>query len=122
MSARPELNDEVRKEAIAYVDAVVARAEGAGQRGTTGAPPTDVARRPFLARLVPGAIKRAVVHALIYVMRHPFDHLAHPVQTQLEEEIGQARGIAQAALTRSEQTAGELRRVRAELDRERRAR
>ena len=122
MSARPELSDEVRQEAFAYVDAVVARAEGAGQGGTTGATAAEAARKPLLARLVPGAAKRAVVRALIYVMRHPFDHLAHPVQVQLEEEIGQARGIAQAALTRSEQTSGELRRVRAELDRERRAR
>ena len=122
MSARPELSDEVRQEAFAYVDTVVARAEGAGQGGPTGAPAAAAARKPLLARLVPGAVKRAVVRTLIYVMRHPFDHLAHPVQVRLEEEIGQTRGIAQAALTRSEQTAAELRRVRAELDRERRAR
>ena len=71
---------------------------------------------------MPGFVKRAVVRALIYVMRHPFDHLAHPVQVQLEEEIGQSRGIAQAALTRAEQMGAELRRLRAELDRERRNR
>jgi hypothetical protein len=55
-------------------------------------------------------------------MRHPFDHLAHPVQVKLEEEIGQSRGIAQAALMRAEDLGSELRRLRAELDRERRRR
>jgi hypothetical protein len=112
----------VRQEAIAYVDAVVARAEGADGSGTSGARENRPSRKPLLARLLPKPVKRGLVHTLIYVMRHPFSHLMHPVQVRLEEEIGQARGIAQAALTRSEQTAGEVRRLRTELDRERRAR
>jgi hypothetical protein len=120
---RRELTDEVREQAFAYVDAVVAAAEGAGQgapESAAGAPAGDP--KPLAARLVPGAVKRAVVRALIYVMRHPFDHLAHPVQVKLEEEIGQSRGIAQAALMRAEDLGSELRRLRAELDRERRRR
>jgi hypothetical protein len=119
---RFELTDEVREEAFAYVDAVLASARGTND----GSAATDTAgsprRKALLSRLVPGFVKRAVVRALIYVMRHPFDHLAHPVQVRLEEEIGQSRGIAQAALTRAEQMGAELRRLRAELDRERRNR
>lgn len=114
---RVELTDEVRQEAFAYVDAVVARAEGADRGAADDA---AAERRPaFVARLVPGAVKRAVVRGLIYLLRHPFDHLAHPVQTKLEEEIGQARGVAHAALTRAEHTAAEVRRLRAELNRQR---
>ena len=120
MSARPELSDEVRQEAFAYVDAVVARAEGAGQGGSAEGATTGAGRSPLIARLVPGSFKRVVVRMLIYVMRHPFDHLAHPLQTQLEEEIGQARGVAHAALTRAEHTAAELRRLRADLSRQQR--
>ena len=116
------MSDEVRQEAFAYVDAVVAGAEGARAGGPTGSARPEPSRKSFVARLVPGRAKRTVVHGLIYVMRHPFDHLMHPVRMQLEEEIGQARGIAQAALTRAEQMGAELRRVRTELDRERRGR
>lgn len=122
LSVRRGLTDEVRQEAIAYVDAVVARAEGAGSTGTSSASEGRPSGKPLLARLLPKPVKRGLVHTLVYVMRHPFEHLTHPVQVRLEEEIGQARGIAQAALTRSEQTAGEVRRLRTELDRERRAR
>jgi len=121
MISRPEVSDEVRKEAFAYVDAVLARARGGAQSSGTAAssaPPQNA----LASRLIPGFLKRAVVRTLIYVMRHPFDHLAHPVVVRLEEEIGQARGIAQAALTRAEQMGAELRRVRTELDRERRGR
>ena len=114
---RVELTDEERQEAFAYVDAVVARAEG--QDGGAAEAGADERRSSFVARLVPGAVKRAVVRGLIYLMRHPFDHLAHPLQTRLEEEIGQARGIAHAALTRAEHTASEVRRLRAELNRQR---
>ena len=118
---RAPLTDEVREEAYAYVDAVVARARGAAQDGAGGGPGEQSrAGRPLLARLVPGFVKRGVVRALIYVMRHPFDHLAHPLQVKLEEEVGQTRGIAQAALARTERQAAEIRRLRAELDRERR--
>ncbi len=118
---RSPLTDDVREEAFAYVDAVLARARGTAQ--DVGGP-TDIApeRKPFLARLVPGFVKRAIVRFLVYVMRHPFDHLAHPLQVRLEEEIGQSRGIAQAALTRAERMGAELRRLRVELDRERRNR
>ena len=121
MSA-PGLTDEVRREAFAYVDAVLARADGVDQGQTPGGTATHEAKGPSVARLVPGALKRAVVRTLVYVMRHPFDHLSQPLQIQLEEEIGRSRGIAQAALTRAEQMAGELRRLRAELDKERRPR
>lgn len=117
---RVELTDDVRQEAFAYVDAVLDAARGASQEGDSGALVAAPVRRPLLTRIVPGFVKRAVVRALIYVMRHPFDHLAHPLQIRLEEEIGQSRGIAQAALTRAEQMGAELRRLRAELDRERR--
>ncbi len=123
MRKPPELTDEVRQLAFAYVDAVLARAHGAQLAQATGvAPEPAPVRRPLLTRLVPGSVKRAVVRVLIYVMRHPFDHLAHPVQIRLEEEIGQARGIAQAALRRAEDMGAELRRLRTELDRGRRAR
>jgi hypothetical protein len=118
MSARQELTDEVRAEALAYVDAVVARAEGTGEDGSRDAAAAD-ARRPLITRLVPGALKRAFVRFLIYVMRHPFEHLAHPLRTQLEEEIGQARGMAQAAVRRAEHNAAEVRRLRDELSRRR---
>ena len=118
MSARPELSDEVRQEAFAYVDAVVARAEGAGPASVEGAT-TGAGRSPLVVRLVPGSVKRAVVRMIVYVMRHPFDHLTHPLRTQLEQEIGQARGVSHAALTRAEHTAAELRRLRAELNRQR---
>ena len=123
MRARPELTEEVRGEAVAYVDAVLSSAQGA-QATARGERPAEVtpARKPMLARLVPGFVKRGVVRALIYVLRHPFDHLAQPLQIRLEEEIGQSRGIAQAALTRAEQMGAELRRLRIELDRERRGR
>jgi hypothetical protein len=114
---RVELTDEVRQEAFAYVDTVVAQAEGRDSGAADGGP--DERRPSPLARLVPGAVKRAVVRSLIYLMRHPFDHLAHPLQTKLEEEIGQARGVAHAALTRAEHTASEVRRLRAELSRQR---
>jgi hypothetical protein len=117
MSTRLELTNEVREEAFAYVDAVVARAEGTGPGGVTDS--AGEGSRPLLARIVPGPVKRAVVRMLIYVMRHPFDHLSQPLQTQLEEEIGQARGMAHAALTRAEHSAAELRRLRAELNRQR---
>jgi hypothetical protein len=117
MSVRPELADEVRQEAYAYVDAVLARAERRdGLRPETG---PGEARRSLIVRLVPGALKRAIVRALIYLLRHPFDHLSHPVQVRLEEEIGQARGVAHAALTRAEHTHAEVRRLRAELNRQR---
>lgn len=118
---RGGLTDEVREEAFGYVDAVLARARGTAQGGV-GAAAASPDRKPLIARLVPGFVKRAVVKALIYVMRHPFEHLAHPIQVRLEEEIGQTRGIAQAASTRAEQMDAELRRVRAELDRKRRKR
>lgn len=114
---RAELTDDVRQEAFAYVDAVVARAEGrdggAAEAGTEGG------RKPLVVRLVPGSVKRAYVRALVYLLRHPFDHLAHPLRIRLEEEIGQARGVAHAALTRAEHTASEVRRLRAELSRQR---
>jgi hypothetical protein len=119
---RAQLTDEVRAEAFAYVDAVLASAPGTSEGGAAGESAAAPGGKPLVARLVPGFVKRAVVRALIYVMRHPFDHLAHPVQVRLEEEIGQSRGIAQAALTRAEQMGAELRRLRAELDRERRNR
>ena len=124
MRPRPELTDEVREQAFAYVEAVVARARGA--RATADGEPQAAELAPGgkspLARLVPGFVKRSVVRVLIYVLRHPFDHLAQPLQIRLEEEIGQSRGIAQAALTRAEEMGVELRRLRAELDRERRSR
>jgi hypothetical protein len=124
MRPRPELSDEVREQAFAYVDAVLARARGARAAADGGPQAADVSpvRKPLLARLVPGFVKRGVVKALIYVMRHPFDYLAQPLQIRLEEEIGQSRGIAQAALTRAEQMGAELRRLRVELERERRSR
>jgi hypothetical protein len=117
MRARPELPDEVRQQAFAYVDAVLVRAQGTRAAQDGGGSAADLApvRRPLLTRLVPGFLKRAVVRTLIYVMRHPFDHLAQPLQIRLEEEIGQSRGIAQAALTRAEHMGAELRRLRAEL-------
>lgn len=116
---RAELTDEVRQEAFAYVDAVLARAEG--RDGAAAEAGEDERQHSVLARLVPGAVKRAVVRALIYLFRHPFDHLAHPLEVRLEEEIGQARGIGHAALTRTERTAAEVRRLRAELNRQRRS-
>lgn len=116
---RVELTDEERQEAFAYVDAVLARAQG--QDGGAAEAGADERRPTFIARLVPGAVKRAVVRGLIYLMRHPFDHLAHPVQTRLEEEIGQARGIAQAALARAERSAAEVQRLKTQLERERRS-
>ena len=124
MRPRPELSDDVREQAFAYVEAVLARARGARAAADGGAQAADVSlvRKPLLARLVPGSVKRGVIKALIYVMRHPFDHLAQPLQIRLEEEIGQSRGIAQAALTRAEQMGAELRRLRVELERERRSR
>jgi hypothetical protein len=117
---RAPLTDEVREEAFAYVDEVLARARGVTQDGEAAAAAASPARKSFVTRLVPGFVKRAFIRALIYVMRHPFEHLAHPLQVKLEEEIGQSRGIAQAALTRAEQMGAELRRVRTELERERR--
>jgi hypothetical protein len=120
MSARAELADEVRAEALAYVDAVVARAEGVGDAGGSDAARAD-GRRPLVTHLVPSSVKRAFVRLLIYVLRHPFEHLAHPLRTQLEEEIGQARGMAQAAVRRAEHNAAEVRRLRAELSRQRSA-
>jgi hypothetical protein len=117
---RVELSDVERQEAEAYLEAIVARAEGRENDAVdTGG---GERRTPLLARLVPGAVKRGVVRALIYLMRHPFDHLAHPLQTRLEEEIGQARGIAQAALARAERSAAEVQRLKAQLERERRGR
>jgi hypothetical protein len=118
---RIELSTEEREEATAYVDAVVAAAVGGDPYGRV-AQQAEVQRKPGVARLVPASVKRASVRFLVYVMRHPFDHLAHPLQRQLEEEIGQARGVAHAALTRAEHTAAELRRLRGELERERRGR
>lgn len=120
MSARPQLTDEVRQEAFAYVDTVLTRARGTTAASPAAADALAAGRKPVLSRLVPRAVKRAFVRVMVYVMRHPFDHLAHPVQVKLEEEIGQSRGIAQAALTRAEHMGAELRRLRAELDRERR--
>lgn len=118
---RAPLTDEVREEAFAYVDEVLARARGVAQDGDgAAAAAASPARKAFVTRLVPGSVKRAFIRALIYVMRHPFEHLAHPLQVKLEEEIGQSRGIAQAALTRAEQMGAELRRLRTELERERR--
>lgn len=114
---RTELTDDVRKEAFDYVDAVVARAEGRADGNDDVA--IEERRKPFLPRLVPGSVKRAVIRAIVYVMRHPFDHLAHPLQVRLEQEIGQTRGVAHAALTRAEHTAAEVRRLRAELGRQR---
>lgn len=119
---RAPLTDEIRRETFEYVDAVLARAQGGPQDAVDDAGAPAAQRKPMVARLVPGFVKRGVVRALIYVMRHPFDHLAHPVQVKLEEEIGQSKGIAQAALTRAEQLGMEVRRLRAELDRERRRR
>jgi hypothetical protein len=124
MRPRPALTDEVREQAVAYVEAVVARARGARATadGELQAAEMTTGGKPLLARLVPGFVKRGVVRMLIYALRHPFDHLAQPLQIRLEEEIGQSRGIAQAALTRAEEMGVELRRLRAELDRERRGR
>ena len=116
------MSDEVRQEAFAYVDAVLARARGGAQSSGTASASSAPGGKALASRIVPRFLKRAVVRTLIYVMRHPFDHLAHPVVVKLEEEIGQARGIAQASLTRAEQMGAELRRVRGELDRERRRR
>jgi hypothetical protein len=112
------LPDEVRAQAFTYVDTVLARAKGTGRAARAN----EVERgsgRSVVSRLVPGSVKRALVRFLIYVMRHPFDHLAHPLQTQLEEEIGQARGVAHAALTRAEHTQAEVRRLRGEINRQR---
>lgn len=114
---RVELTDRVRGHAFAYVDEVVARAEGKG--GTASELRAEQRRRAMISRLVPGAVKRFVVRSLVYVLRHPFDHLTHRLETKLEEEIGQVRGVALAALTRAERTDEELRRLRSELRRSR---
>ena len=113
---RTELSDEERQDARAYVDAVVAAAEGVGE---VQAPQQDLelTNRPLLTRLVPGFVKRAVVRTLRYVLRHPFEHLAHPLQIRLEQEIGEIRGTARSALRRAEQNASELERLRKELER-----
>jgi hypothetical protein len=112
----PELSEEERREAIAYVDAVVARAEGL-REAPVPLPERERGERPLVTRLTPGFVKRAVVRSLRYVLRHPFEHLAHPVEVRLEEQIGEVRGIARSALRRAEQNATELERLRKELDR-----
>jgi hypothetical protein len=121
VATRPELTEEIRAEAIAYVDAVIAAAEGAEPQTALAAAGTPQ-RKHLLTRLVPRSVKRAYVRLLVYALKHPFDHLAHPLQIRLEEEIGQARGVAHAALTRAENTSADLRRLRTELERERRPR
>jgi hypothetical protein len=113
---KPELSEEERQEAIAYVDAVVARAEGRREAPIPLAE-GERAERPLVARVTPEFVKRGVVRILRYVLRHPFEHLAHPVESRLEEQIGEVRGIARSALRRAEQNAIELERLRKELDR-----
>ena len=115
-ATRPPLTEEERQEAIAYVEAVVARAEGLREAPLHPAP-ADETQRPLVARLVPGFVKRAVVRTLIYALRHPFSHLGHPLEVRLEEQIGEVRGMARSALRRAEQNAMELERLRKELDR-----
>lgn len=113
---RSELSNEERQEAFAYVDGVVAGAEG--KATATSEHPGDSlpSSRPLVARLVPGFLKRAYVRTLRYALRHPFDHLVHPVETRLEQQIGETRGLAQSALRRSEQTAAALERLRSQLE------
>jgi len=107
---------DVRGEAIDYVDAVVARAEG-------GAPaePASSPARPRAGRLVPGFVKRSVVRALITLNRHPFDHLSHPMQVELEHQIAELRTAVHAANRRADQAFAALQASRPELETWRRA-
>ena len=111
-----ELTDQDRQVAIGYVNAVVARAEGRGDapvQTTT----VETMHKPLVTRLVPGAVKRRVVRMLRYVLRHPFDHLAHPLEIRFESQIAETRAMARSALRRAEQNATELETLRKELDR-----
>lgn len=112
----PELTDEVRQEAFGYVDAVLAHAEGASDAAPGGqAAPGEAVRKPLASRLVPGSVKRAFVRTLRYALRHPFDHLAHPMEQRFERQVTEARDVAQAAMRRADQTAAALQRTRLEL-------
>lgn len=113
---RLEKDEEIRHEAIAYVEAVVARAEGAP------APPEPTAQgaEASAGRFVPAFVKRFVVRLLIKLNRHPFEHLAHPMQVEFEHRIAELHASVHAATRRADQAYNALQRAGPELERWRR--
>jgi hypothetical protein len=107
----------VRREAIDYVDAVVARAEGVEPEESASAAST----RSTAARIVPGFVKRSFVRSLIYLLRHPFDHLAHPMEVEAEHQGAELRAAVHAAHRRADQAYHAVQRGRPELESWRRA-
>jgi hypothetical protein len=101
----------LRREAIDYVEAVVARAEGTELPDVADEQPKSVA-----ARLFPGSVKRAFVRALIYLLRHPFEHLAHPMRIEAERQDAELRALVHAAHRRSDQAYHAIHRNRPELE------
>ncbi len=115
MSTEPA--DVVRSEAVAYIDEVVARAEGITPDESGSAGPT----RSTAARIVPGFVKRLFVRSMTYVLRHPFNHLAHPMQVQVEHQGAELRAMVQAAHRRADQAYHAAQRGHPDLDSWRRA-
>ena len=110
--------EDVRHQAIAYVEAVVARAEGA----PAAEPAEPPARpRPSPGRLVPGFVKRAIIRSLIHLNRHPFDHLSHPLRVEVEHRLAELRASVHAANHRADQAYHAVNRARPELESWRRA-
>jgi len=66
-------------------------------------------------------VKRAFVRFLIYVLRHPFDHLAQPLRVESEHRIAELRASVHAANRRADQAYHALQRTRPELESLRRA-
>lgn len=114
MSTPPQID--VRRDAITYVEAVVARAEGA-----PAPEPEPPAAPRGISRLIPAFVKRFVIRTLITLNRHPFDHLSHPMRVDYEHQIAELRAAVHAANRRADQAYHTLQRARPEFESWRRA-